>query len=110
MLRKTDSEIETELDGCIDLGRFYTFDNDWNFFRFSKIKSVEFRAFEKTYQSHILNHIAILPEVKEFIKAVDGKNAYKEPGPWVITVDYRARSKAKTHFIVVKASISEEDQ
>jgi hypothetical protein len=41
---------------------------------------------------------------------VDSKKPYKEPGPWVITVDYRARGKAKTHFIVVKASVSEEDQ
>jgi hypothetical protein len=28
----------------------------------------------------------------------------KIPGPWVITVDYKARGKIKTHFIVVKAS------
>lgn len=49
MLRKTDSEIETELDGCIDLGRFYTFDNDWNFFRFSKIVNVRFSSFENTF-------------------------------------------------------------
>jgi hypothetical protein len=41
---------------------------------------------------------------------VDSKKEYNIPGPWVITVDYRARGKAKTHFIVVKASVSEEDQ
>ena len=27
------------------------------------------------------------------------------PGPWVISVDYKARSKLKTHFVVVKAEI-----
>ena len=30
------------------------------------------------------------------------------PGPWVISVDYKARSKLKTHFVVVKAEIKED--
>jgi hypothetical protein len=52
-----------------------------------------------------LNYIADLDEVKEFWKKVrDKQEGLVPPGPWVITVDYKARSKAKTHFIVVKAT------
>jgi hypothetical protein len=44
MLKKTDSELEKILDSAIDLGAFYTFDNDWNFHRFKKIQEVKFEA------------------------------------------------------------------
>jgi hypothetical protein len=70
-----------------------------------KEKEVEFKAAENLYQSHILNYIAILPEVEAFKIAVDTNREVKKiPGPWVITVDYKARGKTKTHFIVVKVS------
>jgi hypothetical protein len=52
-----------------------------------------------------LNYIAELDEVKDFVQKVNHKiEELVPPGPWVITVDYKARSKAKTHFIVVKAT------
>jgi hypothetical protein len=35
------------------------------------------------------------------------KALINKPGPWVITVDYKARGLIKTHFIVVKTDIVE---
>jgi hypothetical protein len=69
-----------------------------------------------------LNYIAILDDVTKYIHELSNngkegemaKNDKNEeqvrpPGPWVITVDYKARGKLKTHFIVVKASYILED-
>ena len=36
------------------------------------------------------------------------KDLIINPGPWVISVDYKARSKLKTHFVVVKAEIDKD--
>jgi hypothetical protein len=49
-----------------------------------------------------------LKEVKDFntIVLTMQKDQIKVPGPWVISVDYKARSKLKTHFVVVKAEIT----
>jgi hypothetical protein len=46
-----------------------------------------------------------LEEVKDFntIDLTMQKHQIKVPGPWVISVDYKARGKLKTHFVVVKA-------
>jgi len=57
-----------------------------------------------------LNYIAILQEVEDFIIAVEGNNeVVKTPGPWVITVYYKARGKIKTLFILVKATVERKD-
>ena len=105
MLKKTDSEMQKIFESAIDLGQFYTFDNDWTFYKFKKLSDVKFEAADNLFQSHILNYIVDLDEVKEFWKKVDKKQeVLVPPGPWVITVDYKARSKTKTHFIVVKAT------
>ena len=37
MLKNTNSEMEAVLDACINLGNFYTFDNDWTFYGFKKV-------------------------------------------------------------------------
>ena len=47
-----------------------------------------------------------MKEAKEFCNEVlIMKDLIINPGPWVISVDYKARSKLKTHFVVVKAEI-----
>ena len=105
MLKKTDSEMQKIFESAIDLGQFYTFDNDWTFYKFKKLQDVKFDVADNLFQSHILNYIAELDEVKDFVQKVNHKiEELVPPGPWVITVDYKARSKAKTHFIVVKAT------
>jgi hypothetical protein len=74
MLKNTNSEMEAVLDACINLGNFYTFDNDWTFYGFKKIgDDVDFIVSENEFQSHILNYIAILAEVKLFVEAVESK-------------------------------------
>jgi hypothetical protein len=52
-----------------------------------------------------------LKEVKDFytIGLTIQKDQIKVPGPWVISVDYKARGKLKTHFVVVKAEIVNDD-
>ena len=49
-----------------------------------------------------------MEEVKKFynIALTMQKDQIIFPGPWVISVDYKARSKIKTHFVVVKAEIA----
>ena len=37
MLKKPDSEMQKLFESAIYLGQFYTFDNDWTFYKFKKL-------------------------------------------------------------------------
>ena len=69
MLEKNFSQIEAALETCINLKNFYTFDNSWKFYGFEKItenEDIKFEVDDNTFQSHILNYIAILKDVTEY--------------------------------------------
>ena len=70
MLEKNFSQIEAVLETCINLKNFYMFDNSWKFYGFEKItenEDIKFEVDDNTFQSHILNYIAIQPEVLTFM-------------------------------------------
>jgi phosphopantothenoylcysteine synthetase/decarboxylase len=67
------------LDGKIKLNKgFYTFDNDFNFYSFNKLRKVEFIYKEGTFRSHILAYIAAQPEVKLWLKRIEKEAKKKE--------------------------------
>jgi hypothetical protein len=67
------------LDGKIKLNKgFYTFDNDFNFYSFNKLRKVEFVYKEGTFRSHILAYIAAQPEVKLWLERIEKEAKKKE--------------------------------